>query len=281
MIDEDESTNIDICFSYDYDDYITTVNSYKDNWSPKIFFSQIFADLKLSDFSTESVDYDNYDPNVEFDEHNYRFKMESEAIQHNNSGINVASPYLTAESASKDYYYGNINGGDIYTKVANQFDYAYENREYKYMMQEDNEPMKYAGATIAEGPYESATFKGETSFATYEDENKTKYIINGVSFDNALMLDETTAQLSLQIFSKGGDTTDRTGFPADTFSVVVALTDDGTLAEEDDASSEEDNNTIETIVTSAGVACPIKDELKFGTSNGQYTTIRIDLVEYI
>lgn len=41
-------------------------------------FTLYYADLTLDDFVTESVDYSNYDANIEYDEHNLRFKIDTD-----------------------------------------------------------------------------------------------------------------------------------------------------------------------------------------------------------
>lgn len=41
-------------------------------------FTLYYADLSLDDFVTESVDYSNYDANIEYDEHNLRFKIDTD-----------------------------------------------------------------------------------------------------------------------------------------------------------------------------------------------------------
>ena len=41
-------------------------------------FTWYYADLTLDDFDVESVDYSNYDPDVEFDEHNLRMKIDTD-----------------------------------------------------------------------------------------------------------------------------------------------------------------------------------------------------------
>ena len=71
MEDEDLQSKIDICIGYDYDDIDTNVTTPKAEWSKGIFFSTIFANLSLEDFSRKSVDYSNYDGDVEYDEYNY------------------------------------------------------------------------------------------------------------------------------------------------------------------------------------------------------------------
>ena len=282
MLDEDDSSSVDICISYDNDNYNTGVQTTKDNWGSNIFFSQIFADLKLSDFSTTSVDYDNYDANTEFDEHNYPFKMTSEAVKHDNAQINFAS----YPPNNDDYFYGNINNPEIAPIVNELFTYTSVIENYEYSYREDDETHQYSGSIQTKGPYCLATFMDPqsaptTSYATYDDYddvNKGKYIINGVSFSNPLDLSENESSLSLQVFLKSvqtipetpGNDTDGdnppisstpTTIPEGTFSVVVALTPDGTLTDDN----------------SNGIAYPINSQLTYD----QYNTIYVDLSENI
>ena len=109
MEDEDFTSKIDILISYADDDNNTSVSTDKSQWGHNIFFSQIFADLTLEDFSRESVDYDNYTGSVEYDEYNYPFKMESEYIMHDNSEYAIASPDVYNDNPnSSPYMYGDI-----------------------------------------------------------------------------------------------------------------------------------------------------------------------------
>lgn len=50
------------------------------------YWSTIITDLKLSDFSQTSVDYSNYEGDVEYDENNYRFKLETDKM-YNDSDV--------------------------------------------------------------------------------------------------------------------------------------------------------------------------------------------------
>ena len=91
MEDSDLNSKIDILISYAYDDYSTSSSTDKENWK-KIFFSTIFADLTLNDFTQKSINYDNYDGNVEYDEYNYRFSLDTEDITHHTGGRALATP---------------------------------------------------------------------------------------------------------------------------------------------------------------------------------------------
>lgn len=319
MLDDDNSSNVDICFSYDYDDYTTNTQTYKNDWKSNVFFSTIFADLKLSDFNTNSVDYDNYDANVEFDEHNFPFRLESESMMHNSAGINIASPSSKQIDKDVPYEYGNINNEDDRKKISDLFTYEYVEHEYTYYMNDDIESQKHSGAHILEGPYYSAKFLSSDPTMQKESLDKVdkdiypnikKYIINGISFNNALHLDENNANLTLFVYVEPGITsftetelnedgtpkTDTSGneitnttprqtvFPSGTFSIVVSLADDGTISESDDA----DPN--DTIVTPTGIAIPITQELGFdiiteddGTIKGvgKFNGIEMELSEYI
>lgn len=47
-------------------------------------FTMYYADLTLDDFVQDSVDYSNYDNNIEYDEHNIRFKIETDKAYNDN-----------------------------------------------------------------------------------------------------------------------------------------------------------------------------------------------------
>lgn len=47
-------------------------------------YSLIYCDLKLSDFSRKSVDYSDYDEDVEYDEHNLRLKLDTDTSYNDN-----------------------------------------------------------------------------------------------------------------------------------------------------------------------------------------------------
>lgn len=80
-------------------------------------FSFIYADLTLDDFNTTSVDYSNYDPNVEYDEHNLRLKLDTEH-SYNDNNIGIYAQYDT--DVEKDFI--PTNGVSLYY-IGSQQDY--------------------------------------------------------------------------------------------------------------------------------------------------------------
>ena len=291
MLDEDLKSKVDICISY-AEDYNTSVSTKKPKWDKKIFFNQIFADLLLSDFSSESVNYDNYDALVEFDEHNYRFKMESEYVMHNTGGVVLATP------TDDDFTYGLINEDNINKILNKKFEGVTDGTDssgniitkYIYHNNDTNEKAQYSGTHIVSGPYKKVTFtpnKATESSTDTDDETTTinnvvpesvihynatdlpdyysnDYVINGIRFDPALDIDESKSSISIQVFmdakyTKLSDGTDRV-FPARTFDVVVSLGKYGTAQSSNDGHVYDINSEI-----------PI----------GQYTTINIDISDDI
>jgi len=51
-------------------------------------FSLIYADLELKDFTYDSVDYSNYDPATEYDEHNLRLKLDADTA-YNDTDVSI------------------------------------------------------------------------------------------------------------------------------------------------------------------------------------------------
>ena len=261
MEDDSDETNIDICFSYNDEDFKTNVSTYRENWDSRTFFSQIFADLKLSDFNTSSVDYDNYEGNVEFDEHNYPFKVDPSALMHESGAGGHAIANFTANETSQ-FKYGNINNDNIAPLVDEWFVYEDVINDYKYTYLAPEEEKQYAGAVLTKGPYELATFSPKdtsvTSFDAITDDNKSSYIINGVRFKDPVYLKDTDI-LTLQIYATRAN---GEGFPAGTFEVVVSLSEDGSLFT--------DNTN--------GMAYPINSVLEHNQYNsvGVYLTTNIE-----
>ncbi len=269
MLDESLKSKVDICISY-ADDATSTVQTLKTDWDPKIFFNQIFADVLLSDFSTESVDYDNYNALVEFDEHNYRFKMESEYVMHYTGGVVVAIP------SDDNYTYGLINEDSINAILNEKFEGASPGKDsdgneitkYIYHDNETNEQAQYSGTHIVSGPYQEVKFtpnkgttESESNATNVLPENiihynatdlpnhyNEDYIINGIRFESPLDIDESKAQLSIQVYMNAkytniDENTKRT-FPGGTFDVVVSASKYGTAQSTNDGRAYPINGTI-------------------------------------
>ena len=90
MEDEDKKSKIDICISYNENNPLVHVGQQKQYWPSETFFSTVFADLTVDDFQHTSVDYDNYNGIVEFDENNYRFDLDTDYQYNYNTGVVIA-----------------------------------------------------------------------------------------------------------------------------------------------------------------------------------------------
>lgn len=297
MVDDELKSKIDICISH-ADDAYTDDTSKKTKWDKKIFFNQIFADLLLSDFDTNSVDYHDYDALVEFDEHNYRFKMESEYVMQNTGGIILATP------DNDNCTYGLINEDSINNILRNSFEDVVngtdingnEITEYKYIGNESNEQAQYSGTHIISGPYKKITFSpNKDNTSDTESENisdvseilpdsvihynstdlpdiyDNDYVINGIRFNSPLDIDESKSILSIKVFmnakyKKIDATTDRV-FPANTFQVVVSLGKYGTAQSSNDGHVYDINDEI-TIGTFNTINIDISDDIEAYSASG-------------
>lgn len=128
MEDYDKASKIDICISYNEDNPLLHVGQPKQYWPSQTFFSTVFADLTLSDFQQTSVDYDNYNGMVEFDENNYRFDINEDYQYNYNNGVVI--------SQGKDA--GDINIEHIdntfkYNLVDTQYTYEYTGETSAYV----------------------------------------------------------------------------------------------------------------------------------------------------
>ena len=72
-VEEDTSTNPST-----YKIVETKSNSCAPKTNEYDIFTLYYADLTLDDFTQDSVDYSNYDNNIEYDEHNLRFKIDTD-----------------------------------------------------------------------------------------------------------------------------------------------------------------------------------------------------------
>ena len=126
MEDYDKASKIDICISYNEDEPLGHVGQPKQYWPTKTFFHTVLADLTLNDFQHTSVDYDNYNGTVEFDENNYRFDINEDYQYNYNTGVVIAQ--------GKDI--GDIN----IEHIDDSFKYKLVDTQYTY---------EYAGETSA------------------------------------------------------------------------------------------------------------------------------------
>lgn len=210
MEDEGLKSKIDILISFAEDAY-TSGNTNKSNWSKDIFFSRIFADLTLNDFSRDSVDYDNYNGKVEYDEYNYRFKLDTEEVTPVSGQEIIASPdtwHDYNDDHESPYYYGDISEDK---KMLSIFNYHYEDKVYEYVDNVDEEyddtigsPHRYSGMHVVDGPRLKATLEQSEKYSNCDD------IIVGISFNRIVEASDTITHFTIGIvpeFSVQNDTT--------------------------------------------------------------------------
>lgn len=85
-------------------------------------YSMYYVDLSLDDFDSGSVDYSNYDPNMEDDEHNLRLKLDTE-YSYNDSDIvffNIADLQPTIDTLAIDDKPTSINISKVTSSTKNQ-----------------------------------------------------------------------------------------------------------------------------------------------------------------
>ncbi len=169
-IQKDAMVKTDICIAHEYDEYDINVSSKLTNVKGRIFFSQIFANLVPSDFSNTSVDYSNYDANVEPDELNYRFKLQSEKIEHYTGGVIVASPY-DPSTYERDYFYGDINIEGIDTT---SFAYGLCDMDTIYLDNDGKPTTQYAGMHVVSSPFYQVQYNHTLSILNEEDDEESE-----------------------------------------------------------------------------------------------------------
>lgn len=110
-------------------------------------FSFIYADLTLDDFNTESVEYSNYDPDVEYDEHNLRLKLDTDH-SYNDNNISLM-PYQIGEyfpSGNMSLISEDVSGSGL---SLNKGATLTENKIlYKYKPQQYLDLSKYTGLKL-------------------------------------------------------------------------------------------------------------------------------------
>jgi hypothetical protein len=87
--ENDGDLDIDIFISYNETPVIPITANAKDTHN-NVFYSTVFADLTLGDFSQTSVDYSVNDEDVEFDEHNYRMDLNTDVMYNEAQGVVVS-----------------------------------------------------------------------------------------------------------------------------------------------------------------------------------------------
>lgn len=227
MNDEELQSKIDICIAYAYDNYDTHVYNAKKYWGRDIFFNTIFANLSLEDFSQESVDYSNYNGDVEYDEHNFLFNLNNDYSAQTTGGTAIASPDII----SSKYHYGNINENP--KTIEKSFSYKFVNTSYEYTDNYKDATKVYAGMHTTNGPYYLRT---RVSNDTYSRSD----VIAGITFPSGIDIDEKMQNLTIGIYC-GIDTTKHTAsyidkdnncyYPKDTFEIVLATNPYGDVNE--------------------------------------------------
>lgn len=270
-------SDIDICFSYGYNDYATNTTTPIDDWSDQIFFSQIFASLQPDDFTRTSVDYDNYNAAVESDEMNFRFKLQTEYMYNDTIGKIIASP-VQGYADIDGYSYGDISSEDQHMDM---FQYGLmqmstQNGDQSYFQ------AMYQPTTQIEG-------SDVIAWAKDSDPTYTKDCIIGVKFANGVTIEKNHTNLKIGIFPNLRDCAEKdisTGelqledgqiqrttihttkyyhdnvayIPANTLELVLAFNPYGLV---------EDNNKT------YGEVIPIKEDL----NSCEYKELNIDISE--
>ena len=295
MEDDDLNSKIDILISYATDDYVTTVSTDKENWK-KIFFSTIFADLTLEDFSQESINYDNYDGNVEYDEYNYRFSLNTEDIIHSSGGLALATPSdVPVSNVDVQCVYGDINDGTV---MSDFFNYNFidigetdndKEVSYEYIDNTNNEERKFSGMHITNGPYYKAEIKATPTSSSNFTSDDT---IVGVRFNHGLDINENITYLQIGLMphlAQREQTDDKSKlyFPAGTFKISLSLGEHGEGAEIRGYETEynEETGEYEYTLDKDGQRIPITDIggkdyiINQDLYNDTYTEVSINFID--
>lgn len=174
----------------------------KDDWNRQIFFNQAICGLTLDDFQHTSIDYSNYEADVEPDEYNFRFKYDTEygANTAGDAGGIIVGDYtnamrfenhptvtfsnFTAINASDIKYTYEGNKGDMANQYSGTHIVTAPYYGYKYTRQDEN-----TGDGI---------FYNSSDDPTYDDQA----IIAGMLFENGLTIDDKYTSLDLDVFIK-------------------------------------------------------------------------------
>lgn len=240
MEDYDKASKIDICVSYNEDDPLVEVGQPKQYWPSKTFFNTVFADLMLSDFQQTSVDYDNYEGTVEFDENNYRFDINEDYQYNYNNGIVIAQ--------GKDI--GDIN----VEHIDDSFKYSLIDTSYTYEYTGDTS--SYVTVTTQSGDKYNALFKTQQLNKVYGTADQWTASLTAdadVSLENIPL-----------IFSINGISYERT-----TNASGVAALNVNLLPGEYTASVQyKENNIAKSTLTTVVVVVPTETDLERATQKG-------------
>lgn len=112
-------------------------------------FTWYYADLTLDDFDAQSVDYSNYDPDIEFDEHNLRMKIDTDQAYNDDNVVLYTNLDLAPivdeedETSTGDQITYNIkeldNDGYTNSVVATKISSNYESEGNQYIWVIDHE----------------------------------------------------------------------------------------------------------------------------------------------
>lgn len=239
MEDQEMQSKIDILISYAHNDFWTSIGTPKENWFDTIFFSTVFADLTLDDFTQESIDYDNYEGNIEYDEHNFRFSFDTNYLMHYTNGLVLASPD-SSDTANGSVFYGNINppNGTDMSKFFKYDTISIKDSPYAYY-NPTNSDGTYAGLHVSEGPYVKATYRKLNNTTNNYTSDDT---IIGIRFNNGLDINENITHLTIgiiphianttntkTIINEDGTTVVKNYFPSKTFKIALSLGRNGEI----------------------------------------------------
>lgn len=183
-------------------------STYIDDWNRNLFFHQAICGLTLDDFEHTSIDYSNYDPTVEHDEYNFRFKYDTEYGETIGSGETLG----TYKNTMKFQNYPTI--------AAKMTQFSVENKsDIKYVYQGNAGDIKkqYSGTHLISGPYYGTKYNGPDGVSAdkiyYNSDDDPMYdrqaVIVGMLFENGLKIDDKYTDLILDIFVSMGTTDDR------------------------------------------------------------------------
>ena len=246
--ENDGEIDVDIFISY-FETPVIPVTASVSNTHNAVFWSTVFADLKLSDFSQASVDYSVNDTDVEYDEHNYRMDLDTEVNYNEGQGTVIAYGVEDSATDGTKVRMGDINshttidkrqidGVFTYTKSAESSDTQTYTKLEQYML-----------ATY------QPTFTGKEAYYCSIDEiGKETYsprtVIIGKAFPNGIDMTNYT-QLSLSIIPilplNSSDVIDtKRTIPAGTLEVVVSLNTNGSIDELQYVKDDNGNAVYET-----------------------------------
>lgn len=198
MTDEVKTSEIQILISNGNTDNGPIYTSQdKDTWNRQLFFHQAICGLTINDFSHTSIDYSNYDADLEYDEYNYRFKYDTEYGEVLGSG-EVVGTYKNALEFQK---HPNIDTPQF------EADASHINDKYSYEGNYGNEKTQYSGMHVTKEPCYGYKYKGpadtQKEMDYYNSNNDDSYdrkaVIVGMLFEDGLTINDKYTDLTLDI----------------------------------------------------------------------------------